>query len=1275
MFSIKLVLTSIVSLLLVSCGANSDLLKVANKLTEDAVAETTFFQLNQNSLVVSNAEQSVSAVSFTTKDAQSWKVESSTSFCILKDTKTEGVGSSTISVFLTENKETASRTCSIAFTVPGMFPAPVLNITQMGVAPFLSVNTSSIILPNANPSSIVVVSNTNWSATSSVSWCKISTANEVASNSIKGSGTLQVSIRVEANTDSKIRSCVLSFSAEGILPLQSIVTQFGTNDSVVVQDSNVVSNINISTTSLTESNIRFVSNTTSDVTLASNTTNYTFNVTSNVAYTVTVPIQQWLRVNTSNRVGAGNTSSNIGLFLQPNTSNDDRSVNVVITAGSVQKIITIHQKGTLPHIILSSKQFNALSMSTGVSVGVQSSTGWRASVTNGISWCKVNSTNNSFTVNTLSNTGSTSRVCTVKVSTITGGVSSDFTLTQLGSNTSVLINNTTDLNIPYHGSIILEKLITANTGYTVSSNNSINCYLPLTSYNAGVDVPVIVSLPLNSRSVARSCTITVSANGVSRQFVIKQDAKPAVLNVNASTVTVLPNDTSTSGVSIVVDSTVDWTATVTSGSCAVTPVSSINDTENITISGFGSSNSSSTLDVCTVTFSGSGVTSKTVSIKQLGGNDSLVLSEIEDTIDYTKNSSDFSLTTNASWRISSLSNTCTVATVATPSTALTSGLAGNHSLRIAFISTEASATERTCSATFTTTVGTGGTASQTYTLTKAQTPTITLVAGSGQTLTSGNLTQNVASIASTVSFPVTLATASETMAVTFKSNVAWSITSDQSYCMVDANNNSGNGAGTDDISKNITVLANLSTTTRTCTFTFSGTDAVDKTLTITQYGQAILVGSSSNNVFSTVNLLVRTTSSNTLNALGSIPAVSSTSTSVSYNVLVASGRSAELSVSNANTLGCTGSLYLAGSASVVSSGTISYNFTENTTRTARSCTVQFNAYPNISRGGTVASVTSTINQGATDIYIKTNTADTQYLSSVSLLYSDRQTTFKVRANGGYTSTVSSQTSGMSCTVSNNATASDDTEKDVIVQFRANLSLSVIASCTIQFTSVTSAVVRSINITQTVLPPNTALDTDGDGLINITNQAQFLNMKYNLAGTSYKTSAADSGVSVGCPVSGCFGYELDNEIKFGFATGACTIPTNTNNNSLAEPIIINYNGSDLALHTNITGGAPFPYFGSSASFGIRGSVTFSNTGYGSSMDITYRAVSTFVNILPFDTATCTVDITQPSTALTGFTGTFEGNGFNVSGMRIANGVRTTSASTYFTSGTIRNVTFR
>ena len=47
------------------------------------------------------------------------------------------------------------------------------------------------------------------------------------------------------------------------------------------------------------------------------------------------------------------------------------------------------------------------------------------------------------------------------------------------------------------------------------------------------------------------------------------------------------------------------------------------------------------------------------------------------------------------------------------------------------------------------------------------------------------------------------------------------------------------------------------------------------------------------------------------------------------------------------------------------------------------------------------------------------------------------------------------------------------------------------------------------------------------------------MQYNLAGTSYKTSAADAGVSGGCPSNVCNGYELDNEIKFGFITSCCS----------------------------------------------------------------------------------------------------------------------------------------
>ncbi len=51
------------------------------------------------------------------------------------------------------------------------------------------------------------------------------------------------------------------------------------------------------------------------------------------------------------------------------------------------------------------------------------------------------------------------------------------------------------------------------------------------------------------------------------------------------------------------------------------------------------------------------------------------------------------------------------------------------------------------------------------------------------------------------------------------------------------------------------------------------------------------------------------------------------------------------------------------------------------------------------------------------------------------------------------------------------------------------------------------------------------DSDGDGLIEIWNATMLDNMRYDLAGTSYKASAMDADDSRGCPDTGCNGYEL------------------------------------------------------------------------------------------------------------------------------------------------------
>ena len=60
------------------------------------------------------------------------------------------------------------------------------------------------------------------------------------------------------------------------------------------------------------------------------------------------------------------------------------------------------------------------------------------------------------------------------------------------------------------------------------------------------------------------------------------------------------------------------------------------------------------------------------------------------------------------------------------------------------------------------------------------------------------------------------------------------------------------------------------------------------------------------------------------------------------------------------------------------------------------------------------------------------------------------------------------------------------------------------------------------------------DSDHDGLIEIKNATMLNNMRYDLTGTSYKTSASDAGDSSGCPPvvngsGGCYGYELSTNI--------------------------------------------------------------------------------------------------------------------------------------------------
>ena len=87
-------------------------------------------------------------------------------------------------------------------------------------------------------------------------------------------------------------------------------------------------------------------------------------------------------------------------------------------------------------------------------------------------------------------------------------------------------------------------------------------------------------------------------------------------------------------------------------------------------------------------------------------------------------------------------------------------------------------------------------------------------------------------------------------------------------------------------------------------------------------------------------------------------------------------------------------------------------------------------------------------------------------------------------------------------------------------------------------------VRSQDVTPPVIPVRADVDIDDDGLIEISTLEELNNMRYNLAGTSYKTGADDTGNSTGCPAGGCNGYELMRSLDFNAAASYADGTINT-----------------------------------------------------------------------------------------------------------------------------------
>ena len=442
-----------------------------------------------------------------------------------------------------------------------------------------------------------------------------------------------------------------------------------------------------------------------------------------------------------------------------------------------QKEVTIEESKCASLIVTPSNQ-NVTSSSGTTSFAVTSNISWTSSSNQ--TWCTVTTSgsgNGTIKATYQINTGAGSRIAVI---TVSGSDVSDqvVTVTQLGTAPSLIVRPLNQNVASSSGTTSFD--VASNVAWTSSSNSAWCAVTPSGSGNGTINA----AYQLNTGAGSRIATITVSGLGVSDQVVTVTQLG------TAPSLIVTPlnrNVTSSSGTtSFDVASNVKWTSSSDQTWCTVTP----SGTDNGTITAAYQANSGTSSRTANITVSGSGVSNRVVTITQLGTAPSLIVTPLNRNVTSFSGTTSFDVASNVAWTSTSSQTWCTV----TPSGT------GNGTITAAFQeNTGTSARSATI------TVMGSGVSNRVVTVTQSGAPLSLIVTP---------LNQNVTSSSGTTSFNVT-------------SNVAWTSTSNQSWCSVTS---SGTGNGT----ITATYQANTGNTSRIATITITGSGVSNQVVTLTQ---------------------------------------------------------------------------------------------------------------------------------------------------------------------------------------------------------------------------------------------------------------------------------------------------------------------------------------------------------------------------------------------------------------------------------------------------------
>jgi len=426
-----------------------------------------------------------SNVTWTASTSQSW----------LSFSPTTNTGSATVTITAEANPSITTRTATVTISSSSV-SSKTITVTQVAGSPSLkiSANTASIANKANSTNSIVVTSNTAWTASSdNKTWLSFTP-------NITTSGTANLIFSASANTTVFPRTATVTLKASGANNQIVSVTQ-AAGDTVF-------------TVSATSASV--------DKTAGSTAT---IDVLSNITWTAS-PDFTWLTVSPSSST-TGIATVTVSATENPSLKERTAIVSIKANNGVSQNISITQGAGDTSLTVSPTQSISATTTST--NVAVSSNTTWTASSNQ--AWLTISpstptANDGILVLNTTENKTIVARTAIVTILATGISPSKTITVTQAAGSATLTLSASTATLAKAAGSKS-NVTVFSNTAWTANSSNS---WLTLDKFDGTDTAEIVFTASENNGTTARTATISVSGTNVATQTITVTQTPFGIVN-------------------------------------------------------------------------------------------------------------------------------------------------------------------------------------------------------------------------------------------------------------------------------------------------------------------------------------------------------------------------------------------------------------------------------------------------------------------------------------------------------------------------------------------------------------------------------------------------------------------------------------------------------------------------------------------------------------------------------------------------------------------------